>query len=80
MKTLKIFGIVLLSLISISGGFQLLISTVAMVGANVHQHEDVIPYSIGYFMSTLILEVLVIWGIVKLSKNLKNKKKIEPVN
>jgi hypothetical protein len=71
MKILKIIGLLLLYLIAIPGALQLLIVVVSTLGSIAHQQDNYnISYAIGRLTGSLIVEVLVIVGIVKLTKSL----------
>ncbi len=75
MKSLKIIGLILLYLLAIPGGFQLLVTSVSTIGCIVHQQEgNVIAHTIGRLTGSLIIEVILVFGIIKLTQSLKGKK------
>jgi hypothetical protein len=71
MRALKIFSITILLLLTLATLPQLLIHIVLVASVIVHQADyGRIGFAIGLFTGSLIAEILLVWGIVRLSKSL----------
>ena len=71
MKCLKIFGIVILLLLALAILPQLLMHIVLVASVIIHQADyGNIGFAVGLFTGSLMVEILLIWGIVRLSKSL----------
>ena len=71
MKILKIIGIVVLVLFVISGAIQLLLSGLVMAAAFVQNASGNMSYLIGRFTGAMLIEILVVFGLVKLIRSLR---------
>lgn len=71
MKILKIIGIVVLVLFVISGAIQLLLSGLVMVAAFAQNATGNMSYLIGRFTGAMLIEILVVFGLVKLIRSLR---------
>ncbi len=76
MKVLKIIGVILLSPLALFGGFNLILSIIALVVALTQQAEASTSYIIGLLFGALVLETLVIVGLLKLIRSLRKRKEI----
>ncbi len=74
MKILKIIGIVVLVLFVISGAIQLLLSGLVMVAAFVQNAGGNMSYLIGRFTGAMLIEILVVFGLVKLIRSLRKSR------
>jgi hypothetical protein len=77
MRVVKIIGIVVLVLLALSAAVQLLISGLLLVAA-LTQNTASLSYIIGRFTGALLLEILIIFGLVKLIRSLRKVNKAEP--
>jgi TRAP-type C4-dicarboxylate transport system permease small subunit len=77
MKMLKILALIVLYLFAFSGGIQFLGSIGVVISSMVQNQEaTVIGRSIGYLTGSVLIEILLVFGIIRATKSLRNRGRI----